>query len=198
MQIKYGKRYKNKTSMYLLPCLLEGYNKAFSIKMKEMFILGCGLKDLSIKNNPNFDFTGKRPIFVLIDKVSVKNKSENFIYWVRYQSYFIRDYPMDLIGRAHMIILDFPSKYSNAYDKFLEGKYSEMFTKQEIEKLFQKDTYEYKVLVKDKSLIPIFAEKLRETFELSSFREEDLIDNELEFPYILQQEEEYFNTGLPL
>lgn len=198
MQIKYGKRYKNKTSQYLLPCLLEGYDKIFSMKLKEMFILGCGLGDNSIINNPNFNFTDKRPIFILIDKISAKRKSEDFIYWVRYQLYFIKDYPMDLIGRAHMLILDFPEKYSNAYDKFLEGKYSEMFTKADIENMFSKDTEEYKILVRDKSLIPIFAEKLRKTFELKTLREEDLTEVELEFPYTVNQEDEFFNTGLSL
>lgn len=199
MQIKYGKRYINKTSKYLLPCLLEGYSKVFSVKIKQMFILGCGLNDKSIINNPNFDFTDKRPIFILIDRLSSnKRRSEDFIYWVRYQSYFIKDYPMDLIGRAHMIILDFPEKYSNAYDNFLKGKYSEMFSKEEIENLFQKDTEEYKVLTKDKSLIPVFTEKLIKTFELNSLREEDLAEVELEFPYTVNEEDEIFNSGLSL
>lgn len=198
MVIKYRKQYENKTSEYLSPCLKEGYSRIFEVKFKEMFVLAYGIGDKVIEENPNFIIGNKSPIFILIDTFANKRKSEDFIYWIRYQSYFIKDYPMDLIGRAHMIILDFPSKYSNAYDKFLEGRYSEMFTKEEIDKLFQKDSYEYKVLTKDKSLIPVFAKKLKETFELSSLKDDDLIDNELDFPYTLQQEEEFFNTGLSL
>lgn len=197
MEIKYGVRYKNRTSQYLLPCLLEGHGKVFSMKIAEMFILGCGLGDGAIIENIDFIFLKEKPIYILIDRVSVKRKSEDFIYWMKYQPYYLKDYPMDLVGRAHMIIIDMPKIFYNAYDKFSEGKYSEMFTPEQIDKMFIKDSKEYKVLTKNRALLPEFANRIRDIFEIKNLKENDIVNSELEFPYTVNKEEEFFNLELP-
>lgn len=197
MEIRYGKKYQNKTSSYLLPCIIEGYDNIFSMKIKELFILGCGLKDMAIANNPDYDFEDTKPFYLLLDTVSVKRKSEDFLHWISYQPQYLYDYPMDLIGRGHMLILDFPNKYENAYNKFLKGKYSEMFTKGELEGLFLKSTEEYKVLTKDVSLLPKFTQRVREMFEMTNLKESDITNSELEFPYTINVEREFFNIELP-
>lgn len=194
MVIKYRKQYENKTSKYLSPCLKEGYSRIFEVKFKEMFVLAYGIGDKVIEENPNFIIGNKSPIFILIDTFANKRKSEDFIYWIRYQDYYIYDYIADMEGRGHMIILDFPEKYKNAYDKFLEGKYSEMFTKEEILKLFKEDSKEYKVLTKNKLLLPDFTNKLRKIFDLKNLSDRDLEDSELELPYTMNLKEEIFNS----
>jgi len=194
MVIKYRKQYENKTSEYLSPCLKEGYSRIFEVKFKEMFVLAYGIGDKVIEENPNFIIGNKSPIFILIDTFANKRKSEDLIYWIRYQDYYIYDYIADMEGRGHMIILDFPRKYKNAYDKFLEGKYSEMFTKEEILKLFKEDSKEYKVLTKNKLLLPDFTNKLRKIFDLKNLSDRDLEDSELELPYTMNLKEEIFNS----
>jgi hypothetical protein len=194
MVIKYREQYENKTSEYLSPCLKEGYSRIFEVKFKEMFVLAYGIGDKVIEENPNFIIGNKSPIFILIDTFANKRKSEDFIYWIRYQDYYIYDYIADMEGRGHMIILDFPKKYKNAYDKFLEGKYSEMFTKEEILKLFKEDSKEYKVLTKNKLLLPDFTNKLRKIFDLKNLSDRDLEDSELELPYTMNLKEEIFNS----
>lgn len=197
MEIKYGQRYRNKTSRFLLPCLVEGHDNILSFKMNDMFVLGCGLGDMALYNNPDFIFIDKSPIYILLDRFSVKRKTEDFIYWLKYQPYFLKDYPMDLVGRAHMVIVDLPEKYYPSYDKFLEGKYSEMFSKAEIDKIFLMESDEYKILTKDKSILPQFALQLINTFELKELRPSEIEEFELELPYTLNKEEEFFNYELP-
>ncbi len=190
MKIKYRKKHENRTSKYLAPCLIKSYGKVFEMKIKELFILAFGIGDRVIENNPNFDFKNKSPIFVLIDTFAKKRKSEDFLYWIKYQNYFLYSYPIDIEGRGYMIILDFPNK--KAYNKFLEGKYSEMYSIEEIKKYFQEDTKEYKVLTKDKVLIPDFIKNLKELFDIDNVRESDLKNFELDFPYTINKDEEIF------
>lgn len=199
MEIRYGQKYRNKTSRFLLPCLIEGHNPVFSMKLNDTLILGCGLGDMALSQNPDFIFLEKSPIYVLLDRIAVKRKTEDFIYWLKYQDdIFLGDYPLDLRGRAHMVIIDLPEKYYNAYDKFMEGKYSEMFTEEEIERLFDKESHEYKVLTRDRSILPQFAVQLQELFEMRELSPMDIKDSELELPYTMNKEEEFFNyTELP-
>ena len=197
MEIKYGHKYRNKTSRFLLPCLIEGHDNILSLKMNDMFILGCGLGDMSLYNNPDYIFLQKSPIYLLLDRAAVKRKTEDFIYWLKYQPYFLKDYPMDLVGRAHMVIIDLPEKYYLAYDNFLEGRYSELFSKDEINRLFPIGSKEHKVLMKDKSILLEFATELKNLFELRELEPSEIEESELELPYTLNKEEEFFNYELP-
>ena len=167
------------------------------MKIKEIFIIGCGLGDMSLENNPDFIFLDKYPIYLLLDRFVGKRKTEDFIYWLKYQSYFLKEYPMDLVGRAHMVVIDLPEKYYLSYDKFSEGKYSEMFSKDQINRLFSIESKEYKVLMKDRTILPQFAMQLINLFELKDLNPSEIQESELELPYTLTMEEEFFNYELP-
>ena len=193
MEIKFRRRIENKTSRYLSPCLLYGYGKTLILKVRELFILSWGLGDTLINSNPVYDFTNRHPIFFLIDTAVNKRKAEDFLHWIKYQEYFLYSYPADTSGRSHMVILDFPEKYSNAYDKFLEGKYSEMFTKEDICSIFSSESKEFKVLMKDRVLLSSFVNEVKKVFCINNLNGEDFKDAEMELPYTVNKKEEFFN-----
>ena len=198
MKIQYGKRFENKTSKFLLPCVLSGHGNVFQNKTNDLFILAAGLDDRVLYNNPKYDFLSeKKPVFILVDKFINKRKIEDFLYWLKYQEFFLGSYSVDMIDRAFMIIVDTPEKFQQAYDNFIVGKYSEMYTKQQISILFQdknSDTYHILTRNTDK-LLPTFVKKLEETFE-TKLKYTDFVEAEMDLPYKLSEQDEVFNYEL--
>lgn len=194
MELRYGKEFENKTLLYLLPSLLDGLGKIFQLKIEGITIMACGISDRSIENNPRFqEVLKKRAFYLLLDTFSNKRKAEDFQYWIKYQDYFLASYFQDLSSRAFMVVLEFPEVYGKAFDNFSLGKYSEMYSKEEIEKLFKKDSEQYKVLTKDKQSLSEFTEKIRKTFEIPELEESQVEHLEYEFPFQTNLEQEVFN-----
>lgn len=52
----------------------------------------------------------------------------------------------------HVIVLKLPSKYQNTINKFVEGKYSQLYSKSDVVKLFRTNSHQYHVLLKSKDL----------------------------------------------
>ena len=195
MEIKYGKRYDNKTYRYLLPAFLEGCGKIFKLKFKELSILACGIDDKLLYNKPKFDFLSeKKPIFVILDTAYNKRKAEDFVYWINYQDFFLGKYYIDTTSRAIMLIFDFPKEYERAYDNFIVGKYSDMYSREDIEKLFPvKNSSVYHVLIRNTDkLLPDFVKKLEDIFS-TNLKYTDFLEAEMELPYKLSEKEEVFN-----
>ena len=105
-----------------------------------------------------------------------------------------------------MIVLKVPSKYPDIIDKFIIGKYSEMYTKKDILQIFGHKTYTNKdvekkvngknadirdILNRNVSSIPTFQKKLIEEFDVQ-LRVEDLLEHEQDFPPL--PKEEIFNS----
>ena len=198
MRIQYGKRFENKTSKFLLPCIISGHGKTFQTKVEDIYILAAGLDDKVLYNNSKYDFLiEKRPVFILIDKFVNKRKGDDFIYWLKYQPFFLGGYPVDMIDRAYMIIVDTPENFQKSYDSFIVGKYSEMYTKQEINSLFSdKNSDVYHVLTRDTDkLLPAFVKKLEETFE-TKLKYTDFVTSEMDLPYKISEQDEVFNYEL--
>ena len=168
------------------------------MKAADLFILAAGLDDKVIQNNSKYDFLNeKRPVFILIDKFINKRKAEDFLYWLKYQEFFLGGYAIDMIDRAFMIILDTPEKFQKAYDSFIVGKYSEMYSIQDINILFKdKDSDTFHILTRNTDkLLPGFVKKLEETFE-TKLKYTDFIEAEMDLPYKLSEQDEVFNYEL--
>lgn len=197
MKIEFGKALDNKTWRYLIPCL-RGHGEVFVNKFNnEIFKLGYGISDSSLEGSKILE--NKRPIFIMLDKAVLPKKFNDFMDWVKYQPYYITDYSTDIINtpRLHMLVLDTPEEYYKAYDKFCVGLYSEMYTKDQLDKLFDnKDTMQYKILSKSSEYSDIFLEKVEKEFNVifqGLDKQEFLNTAEYEFPYSLNSEEEIFN-----
>lgn len=177
IETKIGEIYQNKTLKYLVPAL-NYYGPTLKTKLNLVFKLAFGVFDALLEGS---HLEGQRNIYILIDKAVRPELYENFMNWVKHQEYYVTNYSMDELekGRKQMLVLAFPHQLGDAYDKFLEGKYSKMFQKQEILTFFENKplakevfyrTYEarekFKVLIKDTFGVELTSENFkREVFE---------------------------------
>lgn len=191
--VELGKILKNKTWSFLMPCL-KGHGKIFTNKItNDVFKLGVGILDTSLENS--YLLEDKRPIFILCDSAVNRKNFESFLDWVKYQDYFIANYTFDSkCPRKQMIVLNVPEKYNKAYDKFLVGLYSEMYSQEDLEVLItDKESVAYKVLSKDSTYRDFFISKVEKEFKTFIDDKSSFKDSELEFPYYLNKGIEIFN-----
>lgn len=194
MEIEIGQLYTNKTWRFLVPCLRD-FGDAFVTKFNSTFKLACGIHDSLFDNTP---VANGRNIFIMFDRWYDTTSFDKFLEYVKTQEYYVTDYCPDVNlvkSRKLILVLKFPENYNNAYDKFLEGKYSEMFTEQEAKFFYEeKSTIEFKIVMKNPDIMSDFIKQVNTEFntELTS---RDFIGgiNELEFP--LKREEEIFNCN---
>lgn len=187
-----GKFIPNKTSSYLVPALGE-YGKTFTTKVSNLKILQFGiydddLKDLSV-------IYGSKCIYILFDSGVRPHHTRSSLDWFANQEFYVdcipfvsHDYPLKLL------IIEFPEVLEGAYDKFLLGKYSEMYTKDEIKKYFDEKKHKEALEVMRKS--PIAAERhkqrIREDFG-TTLTTKDLKSSGYQYDYPPKKEEEIFN-----
>lgn len=191
MDIQIGKLYKNKTWSYLLPCL-RGHGDFFIQKFNHTYKLAVGIHDSLLDGSP---ISNGRNIYILVDKDFNKTAFNDFRNYVTAQEYFIGDYCPDselLTSRKHMFILSVPTVFNSAYDQFLRGQYSKMYTKEEIEILFSHPTKlrEFRVLRRDPKALDDFVLNLNKEFKVMS-NPDDYLTAEWDLP--LKKKEEIFN-----
>lgn len=189
MEIKIGQTYMNKTYKYLRPAL-KLYGSTFVAKFNSFNKLAYGVHDTLLDGTP---IQLQRTVFVLLDKFVKPAIFNNIMDWMRHQEYYITDYPFDgLDGRQHILVLEFPEKYGDIYDKFLEGKYSEMYCFDEVESFFPNDTAEAKhVVIKSRKARAEFIVKVNQEYgsAITDFEK----GQKVEYDFPLRKKEEYFN-----
>lgn len=197
MEIQVGKNYVNKTWRFLLPCL-RGHGDIFIKKFNPVFKFAVGIHDTLLDGNPLSD---TKNIYLLCDKLYQPRYYEEFLNWVRNQPFYVHDYCPDADitkSRKHIIGITIPERFSNAYDMFLEGKYSQMYTTEEINVLFANSerVKERDVLLKSVSLHDEFIKSVNLEFN-TDISIEDIIHNdiELELPPKLSQEVFHYKAG---
>lgn len=203
MEIKIGEKYVNKTWRFLLPCL-RGHGTTFAKKFNSIYKLAVGIHDSLLDGSA---ISNDRNLYIMIDKKTEEQKVKEFMDFIVYQDYFVADYCPDsdiLKTRRHMIVLKMPKRFHNAYDKFLEGKYSEMFTPDEVKVLFANDERkpEKDILQRNSSALKEFVNKVNKEFDVNikcnNFKDEieeqewqQFKSGEWEMP--LKKKEEIFN-----
>ena len=198
MKIELGKIVENKTKMFLVPAL-KVYGSTFVSKFSnDVFKLSYGIHDTLLDGA----LDGRHPIFVLCDKAINSQRCWKAMEYLKNHSSYLTDYTLvqPSNGRLQMLVLDFPEEFHNSYEKFLEGKYSEMYTKEQIDNLFpNKESVAYKILTKDVSYMPVFIKKIEEMFNVKIEDKKNYITTELEFPYKMfreLEECEIFNCNI--
>jgi len=195
MEITLGKLYSNRTVKYLVPAL-NYYGPTLKTKLNLVFKLAIGIHDTLLSGS---HLEGQKNIFILVDKAVRPDLFQNFMDWVKHQEYYVTDYVYDSIlenhSRKHMIVLAFPPSLGDAYDKFLEGKYSKMYTKTEITQFFSDEN---KGLAKDvltrHPLAKIqFKQMIKSMFDVV-LEEQDFKTEVFEYDVPPSKEEEFFNT----
>lgn len=183
MEVELGKIHENKTKSFLVPGL-KFYGDVFTAKISgDLFKLSFGIHDALLDGADILE--GKRPVFIMVDKAVNPSKTWKAIEWFRLRDYYITDYSCDFgsVARKHMLVLDFPAELSEAYEKFIEGKYSEMYNQEQLDKFFpDKNSTAYKILTKSLDYMPTFISKIEEVFDVKIEDKTPYIDSELEFP----------------
>lgn len=199
MGIEIGKLYSNRTVRYLVPGL-GFYGPTLKTKLNLVFKLAFGIHDTLLEGS---HLEGQKNIFILVDKLVRPELFQNFMDWVKHQEYFVTDYTYDAImeshSRKHMIVLAYPPSMGDCYDKFLLGKYSKMYTKQEITSYFAEESKieTRQVLVKTVHAKHRFISLIKATFN-TQLEEQDFLIGSWEFDLPPNEGEEYFNTWKPL
>lgn len=175
--------YKNKTLMYLLP-LIKVYGNEFISKFEQLKLKYCGIGDF------NYDEEVGQNIFCVFEVANYR-VFEKFEEYIRKQDFFVDSYIFSIKDNLHCFVFKFP--YSNIIDKFLSGKYSEMFSNEDIDRLYLKTfrrrgveyyTDVYSVLTKREEYKNIFLETVKEDFGAV-----DMVgDFEYDYPPILGME----------
>jgi hypothetical protein len=188
MKIEVGKKYINKTHMYLRPAI-KSFGNSFISQYNEVQTLAVGIHDASVGEFRN------KFLYIMLNRSHNSEHCANFIQWLNIsENYFVKDYLVDEYHK-HMIVLKFPERFINAYDKFLLGKYSEMYTKEDLKYLnFEnfEDKTPFNVLTKNRQYNDTYTKILNAEFN-STLLKEEVLDLEYDLPWSLYPEKEIFN-----
>lgn len=134
---------KNKTFRFLVPILVV-YGLDFIRFINRLKIYAFGISNKGIEFEEN-------SIFILVDTLYNVDLLAEFANWLPTKSFYLGDYHFGNINKTnkHMFVIKFPNEFCNAYDNFIQGKYSKMYTDTEISKYF-KDSISKKILTKSK------------------------------------------------
>ena len=174
MKIEIGKLYENDTWNYLIPCL-RYYGEEFLEKFNLVFKLAIGIGDKYLEGSVMEE---GRNLYIMIDTMYRKEIYEHFFNWVKYQPYYKGEYVPNTSKeslRKQIIILEVPEECYNTYDMFVQSRFSEMYTEEQLSVLFNKPDQSYykKVLQVHTDLHEPFVKEVNKIFNtnISSFQD---------------------------
>lgn len=200
MNIKKGHFYENKTKRFLFPSL-RGHGNVFVKKFSKVHKLAVGIHDSILDGS---DLSNERTILVMLDKTYVPKIYQEFMSWLQYQPYYKGTYCPDPDFRTsfkQIIVLNIPELFYNAYDSFLEGKYSNMYSKDEVDSLFitklnkENAKRDYGILTKSQEAYNKFFEKNKEIFNAKKLEKSTFQPDDYEFPLVMKEEIFNYNKG---
>lgn len=163
----YLKRKANRTLLYILP-QLNFYSRNISNRVKTDNFYGCyiGYKALDTEH------------IYLLYKV-IDEDTKEFVQWLSNKDYCVASIEVDSIYKLLKIKL--PNEFRGSLEKFLGGKYSEMYSKEDVDKIFIPIEYKYlkelqelfdkenrdlkNILTKNKEYENVFLDKVNKTFD---------------------------------
>lgn len=214
MKIEGTEIIKNQVWKYLMLPILRAYGDDFRKRMNNRYKMLCkigGLKDtpyLAIVINVN------APDPTTSDEMFLFRRFETFLEWFELQDFCEGHYPLELDNsskyRYHVIKVKVPDIYLDTVKYFTEGKYSKMYSKEELKEhfeisdsqkkikslAFQKDMeHRLRVLQKDPELLPDFIKRVNEKYDTNITIEDFNPNSEVDFPptssedFLIEEEE---------
>lgn len=180
--------YKNKTLRYIVPTL-KSYGKEFVEKLSKLSYRGFTIGDLNYSDSLS-DY-----IFCIVSINNYKAFNELLDY-LENKDYYVTDYIYSLTNKLHCIVLKNPRP--EVIDNFLAGKYSKMYSEEEINRFFLKTvtikgvehyTEVYAILTKRPEYQNKFIENIYKDFGTQL----DLVSEDMELDYPPIQSEEILN-----
>lgn len=188
MNIKIGQMFENKTWKLLGPCL-SIYGSIFTDKLNTVFKLAAGIGDANHYNpTPS--------IYLLCDAKYQPRNFIKFLEWIKYEPFYVADYPYspDLKEvRKHMVVIKIPKPYLKAYEHFLKGEYSQMFSTEQVNTLFipTDDLTTLGILLKKEYAFKTFLENQNRVYG-TNVKPEDVKVMPKEYDFPLNKKEEIF------
>jgi hypothetical protein len=192
-----GKNYKfyeTKTWKYLVPCL-RVYGDEFVDKWSFAYKVALGIFDYSVKDVKKYQGDN---IYCLIDINKNSDKFEEFIEYIKLQPFYTGHYPFKkLESGLVMVVIKIPEVFKETYNLFLQGKYSQMYTKDIIDKIFPIKTKQKQrdVLLKSKEGFKSFQQTFYDFMEMEI---DDINVAEYDLPLINKEEIFNFNKDKPV
>jgi hypothetical protein len=183
--VKY-KLYENKTWRYLVPSM-RVFGEDFVNKWGYLFKVACGIFDYNLSGIKKYEGNN---IYCLVDTNFNPESLEEFILFCLSKDYYINHYQYkNSDSNLIMFVFRLPESCNEAYNNFLLGKYSKMYTKKQIEVIFPLKTKKEanEVLSKDYNAFVRFQEKFFDFFG------ENITDRDVEYDLPLINKEEIFN-----
>ena len=183
MQVQLDQIYVNRTRMYLARAMLAYFDKQSLHNVQILKPIMWGTYDQLYLHAKNVKEV-KYKLFLLAE---IKYKPQRIaLKELRTHMYYEDDYPMDIQNTKYVfVVFQIPAQLHKSYNSFMEGKFSEMFTVEELKKMgihkFEDNQLNpvYAVLTKKKHLKEVFRKKLENCFDVQ-VSEEDLVNSELD------------------
>ena len=183
-----GEIYFNRTKLYLAPVLSK-------LKVNIANVEAYGIYDV-IYEHINGDFVKDYHLFVLSDPYRDTKAFDKYLKQIRKHKNYVDDYMFDLSkSNKHMVILRIPENYDKAYDAFVIGSFSKMYTMEELDDLGIKKlspagklNAPWHILTKDEVYRKIFIEKINKLYN-TDLLDEDHDPNEYDVFHISPKQE---------
>jgi hypothetical protein len=192
-QYQAGKIFLTKTRKYINPVLRE-WGPEFLENLRLLYTVRSGIGDMYYQSVLNVIHEAHVFILINTDLSDCRDNMEEVLDYFRSHESYETDYPFDDIknGTLHMIVFKVPEKYKESLTAFRRSKFSQMYTKKQLEDLFKKETTEYKVLSQDSKYRFEFEEKINnlssDNLELTKI----VLPKNAELDFRIKEESEVF------
>lgn len=170
--------YANRTVFYLAP-IINAMSTQLSRRINFNSAIAWGINDLVYLEHKEkhhyaifilFRPLGHSPFHA--DRQRSTQGFQQFLRWVRQQTFFIDDYIYNLRGeRLHMVTLKVNRTWKKAYNQFLDGHFSQMYSRRDLHKVqirpmtrLGKRNAVYEVLTKAERYHEVFEEEVNTLF----------------------------------
>ena len=210
MEIHSGKLFKNKTWRYLYPTL-KYYGPDLDNYITSFIKLSIGIGDTNVAFEEDnlfilFDVELKNHMQINLQKY--REKFQQFLHFVKIQHYYTSDYvyKYDKFSTGHIVVIKIPYIFKNAMYNFIKGKYSLMYSEEQINKYFGFRKFDNKTLEREvnkiiKSTRDVFLKDekrkkafiKRVNFDFDTNIKEEMFNDNFELDYPPRFSEEIFN-----
>lgn len=190
IKLQVGSIFMNRTRKYLFPIIKE-YGSDFTSKINTLFKVAVGIGDMIVDR---CDIHHENHLFILVDTMHNTSQFVSLLDDIRRHSSCEDDYVYGHVSKSrfHMIVIKIPQKYLPTFSNFKQSKFSQMYSKEEIVKLFDYNNLTNKdiisVLIKDHNYKFEFAKVIKSEFDVDDFEIND--DCELDL-HVLEREEKF-------
>ena len=176
----------NRTRHFLMPCLKK-YGQKFNQHLLAIHKLGYGIGDFILEKEY------EQHLFILIDTSRKVFNFKKFMLYIKGHESYQDSYAYDnaLKGRLYMLILKIPKACYVANKYYREGEYSLMYNDEEKKELLT-SSHAFNVCKKKHDYKVDFINRLNKRFNGVDIKEEEIGNRELELPYWVDKNEEYF------